>query len=70
MFTLNQKAFADNSLENIEDFVSCWSFFYKETPSDRSGDPIHYLEELYLNENLTEENIRKLLRWKSPRHLA
>jgi hypothetical protein len=70
MFVLNQEAFADNTLGNIDGFVNCWSRFYNETPGDTSGNPIDYLDELNLNANLTEENIRRLLRWKSPRHLT
>jgi hypothetical protein len=42
MFILDQKAFADNTTENIEAFAGCWSSFYNETPSDINGDPIHY----------------------------
>jgi hypothetical protein len=43
MFTLDQKTFADDTTENIEVFVSCWSNFYNETPGDINGDPIDYL---------------------------
>jgi hypothetical protein len=70
MFILDRKAFSNNTAENIDAFVNCWSSFYNETPGDVDGHPINYLQELNLNKNLTEQNIQKLLRWKSPRHLT
>ena len=70
MFIPDQKGFGDNTTENLESFVSYWSQFYIETPNDIYDKPINYLAELNFNENLTEENVQKLLRWKSPRHLT
>ena len=34
MFILYQNAFANNTSENIDAFVNCWSSFYNETPGD------------------------------------
>jgi hypothetical protein len=37
MFILDQKAFADNTTENIDAFVNCWSSFYNEIPGCRDA---------------------------------
>ena len=69
MFILDQKAFADNTTENIDAFVSCWSSFYNETPGDINGDPIRYRTwfdklkiALEIKSELSTENMRRAKR--------
>ena len=71
MFILDQNSFGDATLDNVAQFVDFWSHFDNQTPNTYpANEPICYLDELHLNCDLTEENIRNLLRWKSPRHLT
>ena len=68
MFILNEAAFGDRTAENIREFVDYWSKFYTYSVSDNdTQEPISYLHELCLGGVLDRANIRKLLRWKSPR---
>jgi hypothetical protein len=53
-------------------FVDFWSGFYtyNVTIAPTSKDPINYFSELNLQSDLTEQNLRRLLRWKDPRYLS
>ncbi len=66
MFILDKSKFGDLDLTNAEQFVNLWSHYYESNLTDEN----EYLKELNINNDLTEENIKKLLRWKSPRWLA
>ena len=71
MFILEENAFGDARLDNIGEFVNCWSQFDRSLVSDEvTHRRISYLDELHLGSDLTKENIRKLLRWKDPQHLS
>ncbi|MGB6947248.1 MAG: hypothetical protein WBE37_32915 [Bryobacteraceae bacterium] len=48
-----------------------WSQFYSDGTKVLDADEkICYFEELNLTNDLTEENVRRLLRWKDPRRLT
>lgn len=70
MFILDKSKFGDFDLTNAEQFVDIWSHYYEYTLTDEN----EYLNELNItndiNNDLTEDNIKKLLQWKSPRWLA
>ena len=63
MFVLDTKNFADSDLANAKEFVSFWSNCY-------SSATIIYEKELNLCNDLTYDNVTKLLRWKDPWRLA
>lgn len=68
---MNEGRFSDKTLLNADDFTRFWSKYYKYVVKDENGkDDISYIEELNLNNNLTEQNIKRLLRWKDPHMLT
>lgn len=68
MFTLNTKQFEDFDLNIAEQFVEYWSKHYSDGNIKvfKSDETIDYINELNLGNNLTEQNIKRLLRWKDP----
>jgi hypothetical protein len=51
--------------------VDFWSQFYRYEVKDATDKTIiDYFSELNLGTNLTDQNVRRLLRWKDPRHLT
>ncbi|MHC4146052.1 MAG: hypothetical protein ACYSWZ_23995 [Planctomycetota bacterium] len=71
MFILHSDEFTNNNPENIIDFIHHWSRFYiNNAPYARNGqgknmdETIDYLTELNIGNDLTEQNITRLLRWK------
>ena len=72
MFVLDVDKFSDSNPENIVEFVEFWSHFYAGGAIKIANEkkPIEYVTELNIGNDLTEENIIRLLRWKSPRHLT
>ncbi|OPY85237.1 MAG: hypothetical protein A4E65_00164 [Syntrophorhabdus sp. PtaU1.Bin153] len=72
MFILDQSKFNDYNLSNAKQFVEFWSAYYVEdtTKVFNSNEVISYIEELNLQNNLTEANVKRLLRWKDPRMLT
>jgi len=71
MFVIDQNSILDSNSNNIEEFVNCWGQFYNYVPTDfGTNNIIDYVKELTIGNNLKEQNIIKLLRWKSPRHLT
>jgi hypothetical protein len=71
MFIFTQEQLLSPSLDNLHEFVACWEKFYNYAPTDSEGIYlIDYISELSIGNNLTNEHIISLLRWKSPRHLT
>jgi hypothetical protein len=72
MFILDIKQFEEFDLNRVKQFVNYWSKHYSnDTLKAFDGNEvIHYINELNLGNNLTEQNIKRLLRWKSPRRLT
>jgi hypothetical protein len=71
MYTLNLLEIAKFDLANANTFVTFWSQFYEDfTTVFGSEDRIDYSTELNLGRDLTEENVRRLLRWKDPMYLT
>jgi len=67
---MNESEFSNNKLENAENFIEFWSKYYKYAVKDESEKYISYIEELNLNSNLTEQNVKRLLRWKDSHMLT
>jgi hypothetical protein len=71
MFILDKSKFWDSDLRNAKEFVKFWSKYYSyEIKAIKSGDSISYINELNLKNDLTEQNVKRLLRWKDPRMLT
>ena len=72
MFILDIKQFEEFDLNRAEQFVNYWSkHYYSSTVKVFDGNEvIHYINELNFGNNLTEQNIKRLLRWKDPRMLT
>ncbi len=66
MFILDKSKFVDFDLTNAEQFVNLWSNYYEYTLKDENV----YIKELNIKNDLTEDNVKKLLRWKDPRWLS
>jgi hypothetical protein len=71
MFILENDAVADDDLGNGAAFVDFWSKFYDYRIHVHGGhEEIDYVTELHTGQDLTEENCRRLLRWKDPKFLT
>ena len=76
MFVLNKEQFREFNLKEAKQFIDFWAEKYPKTKTKviNNGDKtINYLDELNLENRLnrlTEENIKRLLRWKDPRWLT
>jgi len=72
MFVLEPDRFIGFHLKKAKDFIDFWNKYHKDTPPTIFGSDqrIDYMTELNIENNLTEENIRRLLRWKSKLHLT
>lgn len=77
MYTLNLDEIARFDLANALHFVDFWSKFddstagFDVTNEGQGKDAkIDYFAELNLGNEVTEENLRRLLRWKDPRFLS
>lgn len=72
MFILNVKQFGEFDLNRAKQFVDYWSkqYSYDSVKAFDSGEVIDYIDELNLGNNLPEQNIKRLLRWKDPRMLT
>jgi hypothetical protein len=58
-------------LANAKEFVEFWGRFYSDNVTVfRTEQQIDYLSELNIGGDLTEENVRRLLRWKDKRMLT
>ena len=68
MFILDIKQFEEFDLNSVKQFVNYWSkhYSYDTIKAFDSDEVIHYVNELNLGNNLTEQNIKRLLRWKDP----
>jgi hypothetical protein len=63
MYLLNRDDFRAVDTNCLARFVESWERYYK-------GNDDEYLAELNLGNDLTEQNISRLLRWKDPRFLT
>jgi hypothetical protein len=71
MFVLDTNLFGDDNLGNAQVFVERWSRCYSDNVKVyNNNEIISYVNELNLDNNLTEENVKRLLRWKDPRQLT
>jgi len=72
MFVLNSSDIASFDLKNARDFVTFWNRFYayEVTLPEDEKQRIDYFSELNLGSDLSEQNVRRLLRWKDPRFLT
>ena len=68
MFILDIKQFEEFDLNSVKQFVNYWSkhYSYDTIKAFDSDEVIQYINELNLGNNLTEQNIKRLLRWKDP----
>lgn len=66
MYVLNQDAIRLVDTNRIVPFVECWERYYPSADYDERV----YLTELNIDCELTEQNIKELLRWKDPRMLT
>jgi len=71
MFILDNNKFDDFDLTNTKEFIEFWSKYYSDSIRifDRK-DKISYIDELNLKNDLTSENLRRLLRWKDQLRLT
>lgn len=71
MFVLDTNKFTDSDLANAKEFVSFWSKYYSSTTKIyKSEERISYIKELNLRNELTQENVARLLRWKDHQRLT
>lgn len=71
MFILNKKWLNEFDLRKARQFVDYWREHYRyEIKVYNSSEIIDYLKELNLGNRLTEQNVKRLLRWKDPRMLT
>lgn len=72
MFILNVKQFREFDLNRAKQFVDYWSkqYSYDSVKAFNSTEVIDYIDELSIGKNLSEQNIKRLLRWKDPRRLT
>jgi hypothetical protein len=63
MYVLNRNDFRAADTNSVARFVECWERYYR-------GDDHEYFADLNLGNDLTEQNIARLLRWKDPRFLT
>jgi hypothetical protein len=71
MYTLNLADVAHFDLDKAHAFVEFWSRYYNDSITVfESQDKINYFAELNVGNDLTEENLRRLLRWKDPHYLT
>jgi len=71
MFVLDTKKFTDFDLAKAEEFVGFWANYYSsKTKIYKSEEVISYTKELNLRNELTQENVARLLRWKDHRRLT
>ncbi len=72
MFILNVKQFGEFDLTLAKQFVDYWSkhYSYDSVKAFDSDEVINYIDELNLGNNLSEQNVKRLLRWKDSRMLT
>jgi len=71
MFILDKNKFGDSDLRNAKEFIEFWNNYYHyEVKVLKSKDNISYIDELNLRNDLTEQNVKRLLRWKDHRWLT
>lgn len=64
MYVLNRDAFRSVDTNRIVQFVECWDRYYD------GDDIVEYLSELNIGNDLSEQNVTRLLRWKDPLRLT
>jgi len=72
MFILNSKRVGEFDLNKAKQFVKYWGkpYSYASVKDYNTNEVIDYLEELNVGTPLTENNIKRLLRWKDHRMLT
>jgi hypothetical protein len=64
MYVLNRDTFRSVDTNRIVQFVECWERYYD------GDDIVEYLSELNIGNDLSEQNVTRLLRWKDPLRLT
>jgi len=71
MYTLDLSNMARFDLTAASQFVEFWGQFYAyDVKTVDTKERIDYFAELNIGSDLTEENVRRLLRWKYPRTMT
>ena len=72
MYTLRLSDIPKFNLTDAPQFVKFWNRFYgyEAKLSEDNKQRIDYFSELNIGNDLSEENVRRLLRWKDPRFLT
>jgi hypothetical protein len=73
MYTINLSDVTRFDPKNARPFIEFWSQLYTRYDDTKILDAqerIDYYAELNIANDLTEENVRRLLRWKDPRYLT
>jgi hypothetical protein len=71
MFTFKKESLEDFNPKKAKEFIGFWSSYYEETTRIANSDEvIHYLDELNIGHQLTEQNVKRILRWKDPHYLT
>jgi hypothetical protein len=71
VYTIDLSNVARYDTQNARSFVEFWRQFYEDDIKVLDAEErIDYFKELNIANDLTEENLRRLLRWKDPRLLT
>jgi len=72
MFILNKKQLGKFDLSKAKQFVDYWGkpYSYGSVKDLNTGKVIDYIKELNLGSRLSEQNLKRLLRWKDRRRLT
>ena len=72
MFILNKKQLGKFDLSKAKQFVDYWGkpYSFGSVKDYNTGKVIDYIEELNLGNRLSEQNIKRMLRWKDRRRLT
>ena len=72
MFVITRKILRDFDINKARQFVDYWGkpHTFASVKCYDSDEEVNYIEELNMGNRLTEQNIKRLLRWKDPRMLT
>ena len=72
MFVINNNQIREFDINKAREFVDYWGepHTFASVKCYDSDEEVNYIEELNIGHRLTEQNIKRLLRWKDPRILT
>ena len=72
MFVINSNQIREFDINKAREFVDYWGgpHTFASVKCYDSGEEVNYIEELNIGNRLTDQNIKRLLRWKDPRMLT